>query len=118
MREALVGMALFLVLIVAGCGRGDHSGFTRDEIFSALGLHRKFGDEIHYEWAPGKDCVVDQLLTNSDQVDAAKKVAAGLPTALAVNSDGDAGVIFIGYGTFSQHQCVAPAESDLNSLSK
>ena len=37
---------------------------------------------------------------------------------VAVNSNGDAGVIFAGFGGFSQDDCVAPAESDLNSLSE
>ena len=47
-----------------------------------------------------------------------RRVAGDLPTALAVDSNGDAGVIFAGFGGFSQDDCVAPAESDLNSLSE
>ena len=117
MREALVGIALVLVLIVAGCGGGDDSGHTRDDIASALGLHNKH-HEVIYEMAPGKDCVVIRVLTSSDEVESAQSVAGDVPTALAVNSNGDAGVIFAGFGTFSQDKCVAPAESDLNSLSK
>ena len=68
--------------------------------------------------APGKDCVVIQVLTTSDEVASAQSVAGDVPTALAVNSNGDAGVIFAGFGTFSQDECVAPAETDLNSLSE
>ena len=68
--------------------------------------------------APGKDCVVIRMLTSSDEVESAQRVAGDLPTALAVNSNGDAGVIFAGFGGFSQDDCVAPAESDLNSLSE
>jgi hypothetical protein len=121
MREALVGMALVLVLIVAGCGSGDDGdgggGYTRDDIASALGLHNKH-HEVIYEMAPGKDCVVIQMLTSSDEVESAQSVAGEVPTALAVNSNGDAGVIFAGFGNFSQDECVAPAESDLNSLSE
>ena len=118
MREALVGMALVLALIVAGCGGGDDTGYTKDDIATALGLFRDETHETIYERAPGKDCVVIQVLTSSDQVEAAQRVAANLPTALAVSSNGDAGVIFAGFGGFSQDDCVAPAESDLNSLSE
>ncbi len=117
MRAALVGTALVLVLIVAGCGGGDDRGYTEDDIASALGLHNKH-HEVIYEMAPGKDCVVIRMLTSSDEVESAQRVAGDLPTALAVNSNGDAGVIFAGFGGFSQDDCVAPAESDLNSLSE
>jgi len=107
-------------VVVAGCGGGGggDGGYTRDDIASALALHIKHHDEVIYEMAPGKDCVVIRVLTSSDEVESAQSVAGDLPTALAVNSSGDAGVIFAGYGTFSQDQCVAPAESALNSLSK
>lgn len=117
MREALVGIALVLVLIVAGCGGEEDSGYTKDDIASALGLYRE-NHETFYERAPGKDCVVSQVLTSSDQVEAAQSVAPDLPTALAVSPNGDAGVIFEGYGDFSQDECIAPAESDLESLSE
>jgi hypothetical protein len=118
MREALVGMALVLALIVSGCGGGDDSsGYTRDDIASVLGLHNK-QHEVIYEMAPGKNCVVIQVLTSSDEVESAQRVAGDVPTALAVNSNGDAGVIFAGFGGFSQDECVAPAETDLNSLSE
>jgi len=121
MREGLVGTALGLALIVGGCGGGDDSGYTRDDIAAALEFHReRHGPQRHellYERAPGKNCVVLRVLTSSDQVEAAQRVAGSLPTALAVNSSGDAGVIFAGFGTFSQDECVAPAESDLDSLS-
>jgi hypothetical protein len=73
--------------------------------------------EVIYEMAPGKDCVVLTVLTSSDEVEVAQLDADTLPTALAVNATGDAGVIFAGFGDFSQDECVAPAESDLNSLS-
>jgi len=122
-REALVGMALVLVLIVTGCGGGDDSsggdnrGYTRDDIASALGLHNEH-HEVIYEMAPGKDCVVIQVLTSADEVESAQSVADEVPTALAVNPSGEAGVIFAGFGGFSQDECVAPAESDLNSMSK
>jgi hypothetical protein len=108
-------------LFVVGCGGGDESDYTENDIASALGFHPGHGERAHetlYERAPGKDCVVLQVLTSSDEVEAAQREAANLPTALAVNSNGDAGVIFSGFGTFSQDECVAPAESDLNSLSK
>ena len=54
--------------------------------------------------APGKDCLVIRVLTTSDEVEAAQREADNLPTALAVNSDGNAGVIFAGFGTFSQDE--------------
>ena len=123
MREALVGMALVLVLIVTGCGGGadgngeDDGSYTKDDIARALGFHREAHETI-YEMAPGKDCLVIRVLTTSDEVEAAQREADNLPTALAVNSDGNAGVIFAGFGTFSQDECVAPAESDLDTLSK
>ena len=122
-KEALLGMALALALIVAGCGGGDDSGggdasgYTRDDVASALELHNEH-HEVIYEMAPGKDCVVIQVLTSSDEVKSAQNVAGDVPTALAVNASGDAGVIFAGFGTFSQDKCVAPAETDLNSLSE
>lgn len=106
-----------LVLLVAGCGGEDDSGYTESDIRSALGL-RNERHEVLYEMAPGKDCVVIRLLTSSDQVEAAQREAGNVPTALAVNSNEDAGVIFAGSGAFSQDECVAPAESDLNSLSE
>jgi hypothetical protein len=121
MRKGLLDMALVCALIVAGCGGGDESGgedasgYTRDDIAGALGLHNE-QHEVIYEMASGKDCVVLQVLTSSDEVESAQSVADEVPTALAVNSDGDAGVIFAGFGTFSQDQCVAPAQSDLNAL--
>src|SRR6187401_2223357 len=120
-KEASVGMAVVLALIVVGYGGGDNSGYTEGDIASALGFHPGHGERAHetlYERAPGKDCVVLQVLTSSDEVEAAQRVAPTLPSALAVNSDGAAGVIFSGSGTFRQDECVAPAESDLNSLSK
>ena len=120
-RSTFGTVASLVALFVAGCGGADESRYTEDDIASALGFHPGHGERAHetlYERAPGKDCVVLQVLTSSDEVDAAQSVAAGLPTALAVNSSGDAGVIFSGSGTFSQDECVAPAESDLNSLSK
>ena len=109
------------VLVVAGCGSGDDGdggdGYTQDDIAGALGLHNKH-HEVIYEMAPGKDCVVIQVLTSSDEVESAQSVAGEVPTALAVNPNGDVGVIFAGFGNFSQDECVAPAESDLNSLSE
>ena len=121
-------MSLVLALIVAGCGDGgdsggdggdggDDSGYTRDDIARALGLHNKH-HEVIYEMAPGRECVVIQMLTSSDEVESAQSVSGDVPTALAVNASGDAGVIFAGFGTFSQDECVAPAEADLNSLSE
>jgi len=118
-RAALTVVAV----VVAGCGGGGdsgggaESGYTKDEIAGALGLHRKANHEVIYEMPSGKDCVVIRVLTSSDEVESAQSEADRLPTALAVNSDGDAGVIFGGFGTFSQDECVAPAETDLNSLS-
>jgi hypothetical protein len=120
-RSAFATVVSLVALFVAGCGGGDGSGFTEDDIASALGFHPGHGERAHetlYERALGKDCVVLQVLTSSDEVEAAQREAANIPTALAVNSNGDAGVIFSGFGTFSQDECVAPAESDLNSLSK
>ena len=76
------------VLVVAGCGSGDDGdggdGYTQDDIASALGLHNKH-HEVIYEMAPGKDCVVIQVLTSSDEVESAQSVAGEVPTALAVN---------------------------------
>lgn len=120
-RLALIGVVSLITLFVAGCGGGDNSAYTEDDIASALGFHQGHGERAHetlYERAPGKDCVVLRVLTSSDEVEAAQREAANLPTALAVNSNGDAGVIFSGFGTFSQDECVAPAESDLNALSE
>jgi L-asparaginase II len=120
-RSTFATVVSLVALFVAGCGGGDESGYTENDIASALGFHPGHGERAHetlYERAPGKDCVVLQVLTSSDEVEAAQREAANLPTALAVNSNGDAGVIFSGFGTFSQDECVAPAESDLNSLSK
>ena len=103
MREALVSMALVLALAVAGCGGGGDGGegadaYTKEDIAGALGFHRKAHETI-YEMPPGKDCVVIRVLTTSDEVTSAQRVADNLPTALAVNSDGTAGVIFAGFGT-------------------
>lgn len=113
MRETVVvGMAL--ALIVTGCGGGDDSSYTRDDIASALGFSRHAHETI-YEMAPGKDCIVLRVLTTSDEVEAAQRDAG---TALAVSSDGNAGVLFAGFGDLSQDECVAPAESDLDTLSK
>jgi L-asparaginase II len=120
-RSTFATVASLVALFVVGCGGGDESDYTENDIASALGFHPGHGERAHetlYERAPGKDCVVLQVLTSSDEVEAAQREAANLPTALAVNSNGDAGVIFSGFGTFSQDECVAPAESDLNSLSK
>ena len=120
-RSTFATVASLVALFVAGCGGGDSGGYTESDIASALGFHPGHGERAHetlYERAPGKDCVVLQVLTSSDEVEAAQRVAPTLPTALAVNSNGDAGVIFAGSGTFRQDECVAPAESDLNSLSK
>jgi hypothetical protein len=41
-RAALMVAAV----VVAGCGSGDDSGYTRDEIASALGLHNKHHEVI------------------------------------------------------------------------
>jgi len=120
-RSAFATVVSLVALFVAGCGGGDETGYTEDDIASGLGFHPGHGERAHetlYERAPGKDCVVLQVLTSSDEVEAAQRVAPSLPTALAVSSNGDAGVIFAGSGTFRQDECVAPAESDLNSLSK
>ena len=120
-RSTFAIVASLVTLFVVGCGGGDESGYTKDDIASALGFHPGHGERAHetlYERAPGKDCVVLQVLTSSDEVEAAQRVAPTLPTALAVSSNGDAGVIFSGSGTFRQDECVAPAESDLESLSK
>jgi hypothetical protein len=117
-RAALTVVAV----VVAGCGGGGdsgggaESGYTKDEIASALGLHRKDNHEVVYEMPSGKDCVVIRVLTSSGEVESAQKEAGSLPTSLAVNSDGNAGVIFAGFGTFSQDECVAPAEANLDSL--
>ena len=118
---AAISMAV-LALIVAGCGGGDSgggddSGYTKDEIASALGFHREH-HETMYEMAPGKDCVVLQVLTSPEEIESAQSVADSVPTALAVNSNGDAAVMFAGSGNLSQGECVAPAETDLNSLSE
>ena len=122
-RSTIATVVSLVALFVAGCGGGDESGYTKDDIASALGFHPGHGERAHetlYERAPGKDCVVLQVLTTSDEVASAQSLAGDVPTALAVNSNGDAGVIFAGFsnGTFSQDECVAPAEADLNSLSK
>jgi hypothetical protein len=120
-RSTFATVGSLVALFVAGCGGGASGGYTENDIASALGFHPGHGERAHetlYERAPGKDCVVLRVLTTSDEVASAQSVAADLPTALAVNSNGDAGVIFAGSGTFRQDECVAPAESDLNSLSK
>jgi len=69
-----------------------------------------------YERAPGKDCVVIRVLTSRDEIESAQSVAGDVPTALAVSDDEGAAVMFAGFGTFSQDQCIAPAEADLNAL--
>ena len=93
--------------------RAARPGYTKHDIASALGFRRE-NHETLYERAPGKDCVVLRVLTFSDEVEAAQSAAGNLPTALAVNFNGDANVIFGDFfpGSF------APAESDLNSLSE
>lgn len=115
-RRAALTLAA-VAAMVGGCGGGDDGAYTTDEVANALGLHNE-KHEVIYERAPGKDCVVLSVLTSPDQIEAAQSEAPNLPTALAVNSAGDAAVIFAGFGTFSQDECVAPAESDLNSLSE
>lgn len=114
-RRAAVALAA-VVVVAAGCGGGDDAVYTRDDIDNALGLYNK-QHEVIYERAPGKDCVVISLLTSPDEIEAAQAEAPNLPSALAVNSTGDAAVMFAGFGDFSQDECVAPAEADLNSLS-
>ena len=92
------------VLVVAGCGSGD-DGDGGDEGRLHEGRHCKRprvaqqAPRSHLRMAPGKDCVVIRVLTSSDEVESAQSVADEVPTALAVNSGGDAGVIFAGYGT-------------------
>lgn len=58
------------------------------------------------------------MLWDPDEIEVAVSDAPDLPTALAVNSTGDAAVMFAGFGDLSQEECIAPAESDLNSLSE
>src|SRR5262245_40763707 len=98
---------------VAGCGGSDDSGaeaaYTQDEIAAALDFHRE-SHETMYERAPGKDCVVAKVLTSRDEIESAQSVAADVPTALAVSDDGAVAIMFSGFGTFSQDQCIAPAE--------
>ncbi len=116
MGRPLVGVALVFVLIVAGCGAGDESRYTREEIASALGFRTEH-HEVLYERAPGKDCVVLRVLTDPDEIEVAVSGAPDLPSALAVNADGDAAIMFAGFGDLSQEDCIAPAEADLDSLS-
>lgn len=116
MRKPLAGVTLVLVLLVAGCGGEDESRYTREDIASALGFRTEH-HEVLYERAPGKDCVVLRVLTDPEEIETAVSGAPDLPSALAVNDDGDAAIMFAGFGNFSQDECIAPAEADLNSLS-
>ena len=118
-RMKRVAVVTAIAAMVAGCGGSDDGGaeasYTQDEIASALEFHRKH-HETMYERAPGKDCVVIRVLTSPDEIESAQSVAGDVPTALAVSDDGGAAVMFAGFGTFSQDQCIAPAEADLNAL--
>ena len=114
-----VAVMTAIAAMVAGCGGSDdgdaEAGYTRDEIAGALEFHREH-HETMYERAPGKECVVIRVLTSRDEIESAQSVAGDVPTALAVSDDEGAAVMFAGFGTFSQDQCIAPAEADLNAL--
>jgi hypothetical protein len=114
----VVILVVALVLTVAGCGGdGDDSGFSDDEVSNALGL-RFEGNDMLYALPSGKDCIVTQILTSSDEVKSAQDTAAGaVDAAVATNPAGDAGVEFGGETGPPPEDCVGPAEADLNTLS-
>jgi hypothetical protein len=103
-------------VLAAGCGSGEDSGFTEDDVGQALNLHYG-GNDLLYEYQPGTDCIVTDVFTSSDEVDQARSAAGGLDAAVATNSDGTAGVAFGGYTGFSPDECVPAAEQALDSLS-
>lgn len=116
MREAIVGVALVALLLIGGCGGGDgDSGYSEDDVADALGL-RFEGNDLLYELPSGNDCIVVNILTSEDKVEAAQDEAGAIDSAVATNSSGDVGVEFGGYTGFSPDECVDPAESDLNDL--
>lgn len=99
----------------AGCGGGSDSGYTEDEVAQALDLQFEGNDNL-YTLQDGRQCIVTQVLTSSDEVDQANETSGDVDSAVATNSDGTAGVAFGGSTGFSPDDCVADAESDLNAL--
>jgi hypothetical protein len=114
-----VAVIAAIAAMIAGCGGGDNSGaetnYTQDEVAQALRFYREH-HETMYERAPGKKCVVARVLTSRDEIQSAQSVADEVPTALAVSDDGGVAVMFSGFGTFNQDECIASAETDLNAL--
>jgi hypothetical protein len=117
MRETTVVVALVTLLVAGGCG-GDsgNSGFTNDDISTALGL-RFDGPDMVYALPSGQECMVVKVLTESEEVKSAQANAGAVDYAVATNADGDAGVEFSGNNADSPDECVGPAEADLKNLS-
>jgi hypothetical protein len=116
-RLLLSGLALVLLLVAGGCGgdSGD-SGFTNDDVSTALGL-RFDGPDMVYVLPSGQECTVINVLTESEEVISAQANAEAVDYAVATNPSGDAGVEFAGSTGVSPDECVGPAEANLKTLS-
>ena len=116
MRLLLTGLALVLLLVAGGCG-GDSggSGFTNDDVSTALGL-RSDGPDMVYDLPSGKECTVINVLTESEEVISAQANAEAVDYAVATNPSGDAGVEFGESSGVSPDECVGPAKADLKTL--
>jgi hypothetical protein len=113
-RLLLTGLALALLPVAGGCG-GD-SGFTNDDVSTALGL-RSDGPDMVYDLPSGQECTVINVLTESEEVISAQANAEAVDYAVATNPSGDAGVEFAGSTGVSPDECVGPAKADLKKLS-
>jgi hypothetical protein len=114
MRWAL-GIVVIGVLVLAGCGSdGGDSGYTEDEIASALNLRFEGADNLYA--TPDGDCIVTQVLTSSDEVEEAD--TGELSEAVATTPEGDAGVTFGGFTSVDPDTCASYAETDLARLAK
>ena len=117
MRPLLTGLALILLLVAGGCGAdsGD-SGLTNDDVSTALGL-RSDGPDMVYDLPSGQECMVINVLTESEEVISAEANAEAVDYAVATNPSGDAGVEFGASTGVSPNECVGPAKADLKTLS-
>jgi hypothetical protein len=108
-------LASALALLASGCGGGDGSSndVSEDEISAALRLTES-GSALVYQFAPGKECQIGQILTTSDEIAQAEDYG----DSVATNPDGTAGVSFAVSPVGGElDDCVGPAENDLASLS-
>lgn len=115
-ESKFVAATLVLLLVAGGCGGDSGSGFTNDDVSTALGISSE-ANEMVYALPSGQECTVIKVLTESEEVYSAQSNAAAVDYAVATNPSGDAGVEFGGSSGVSPDECVGPAEADLKKLS-